>query len=178
MKQGENNASICLKLELKNVIDQYAGKAKQNKGFWIISRLLTVDSELKQEIIKAYDEETYNALLTHYSKTNIQQRAENELKLQVKTMREDFKMKLEEIKAENYAKQTSVAVSKFDDKMESKEAQILDAKQRLYKNKIEHGDDGKIYQTQLTDDLLKLGITKETLDLEFEAYKNQLGTKT
>jgi len=126
MNKGENIASVALKLELQNTISQYAGRANQIKGFWIMERLLTIDPILKEDLIKNYGESKYLELLAYYGKTNIQQRAENELKQKEKEFKEKQKFELEKMRTENYAKQCSV----YENKVVAEEVNEQEAKQR------------------------------------------------
>jgi hypothetical protein len=96
--KGENSASISLTLELLNIVKQKAGKDEQINGFWICKRWLMFDEEVKKEIIEKYGQSFYDELLAHYSKTNLQQRAEREIKEEAKRIREEAKAKIEELK--------------------------------------------------------------------------------
>lgn len=100
--KGENSASISLTLELLNIVKQKAGKDEQINGFWICKRWLMFDEEVKKEIIEKYGQSFYDELLVHYSKTNIQQRAEREIKEEAKRIREEAKAKIEELKRPNH----------------------------------------------------------------------------
>lgn len=100
--KGENSASISLTLELLNIVKRRAGIDQQINGFWICKRWLMFDEEVKKEIVDKYGQAFYDELLAHYSKTNIQQRAERELEREAKEIRrkakEEAKAKIEQLK--------------------------------------------------------------------------------
>ena len=91
ISKGENSASISLTLELLNIVKRRAGIDQQINGFWICKRWLMFDEEVKREIIEKHGQEFYDELLTHYSKTNIQQRKERELEEQAKDIKNQAK---------------------------------------------------------------------------------------
>jgi ABC-type transporter MlaC component len=100
MQKGKNSISIACKLELINLIKSLAGNEDQNEGFYLVKRLLTKDEEFKKLFIEKYGEAIYQETLKHYSKTNIEQRAERELKEQERKIKEDAKQKIEQAKVE------------------------------------------------------------------------------
>lgn len=97
--KGSNSARIALTLELLNIINEFAGKEDQNSGFWIMKRLLIHDKEFKEKIIQKYGNDTYETSLRRYSKTNLEQRRDKEMKKEATAMRKesDRKIKIWEI---------------------------------------------------------------------------------
>jgi NADH dehydrogenase/NADH:ubiquinone oxidoreductase subunit G len=109
--KGENSARIALTLELLNVVKKHAGSERQCNGFWIMKRFLIAD---KAFWIQELGEEEYNRQLEHYSITNIEQNKRKELDEEARRIREEAKLKIDQLKAEAYAKQSDVAKEKLE----------------------------------------------------------------
>ena len=125
IQKGKNSVSIACTLELINTLKEFSSKGDQNEGFHLAKRLLVNDSEFSKRFIEKYGLEVYQKTVEHYSKTNIQQRAERELREKEKKIREEAKMKIETLKAESYASQTSLGVSKRERSKSVKKAKFM-----------------------------------------------------
>lgn len=123
IKKGDNSAFIQLKLKLLNHVNKHCGDEQQSRGFYIAKRWLMYDPKIREEL----GEECYQEMLAWYSKTNIQQQEERELKEKLREKREQQKLEIEQIKVKAYASQTGLGVSKREEKDELKrEAQAIE----------------------------------------------------
>lgn len=120
--KGENSCRIALTLELLNVIKKYAGKDKQTNGFWLMKFALLADKDFWVKELGS--EEEYQNQVEHYSITNIEQRKKKELEKKVREIREEAKLKIEQLNAEHYAKQSDLAVENREKKAQWREARI------------------------------------------------------
>lgn len=125
MQKGKNSVMIACTLEILNTLKEFSSKVDQNEGYHLAKRLLMNDAEFKARFIEKYGQEVYNQTVLHYSKTNIVQRAERELKDKEKAIREDAKQKIEELKANAYAKQTENVTDEKEQIKEKKQKQAL-----------------------------------------------------
>jgi len=75
-------------------------------------RLLLCDAEFKARFIEKYGELEYQKTVEHYSRTNIQLREKKKIEEEAKRIREDAKLKIEQMKAEAYGKQVDLTDEK------------------------------------------------------------------
>jgi transcription elongation factor Elf1 len=93
MQKGKNSVILACTLELLNTLKEFSSKADQNEGYHLAKRLLMNDAELRERFIEKYGQTAYNEAVLHYSKTNLQQRAERKLKEEERKIREEAKLK-------------------------------------------------------------------------------------
>lgn len=114
MQKGKNNVHIACTLEVINTLREFSSAIDQNEGWHLIKRLLINDEGFKKRFIEKYGEAVYQETLKHYSKTNIEQRAERKLKEEQQRIKEEARQKIEQLKAEAYATQSNLGKQKFD----------------------------------------------------------------
>lgn len=132
MQKGKNTIAVALTLEIINTVKEFASVEDQNEGFWIIKRLLTQDPEVKKRFLEKYGEEVYNETVKHYSKTNLEQRAERKLREEAQKIKDEARQKIEQLKAEAYAQQVKNS-SPLPEKPESPE--VIELKKRIEEHK-------------------------------------------
>ena len=136
MQKGKNNVHIACTLECINEIKECSSHEKQNEGFWVMKRLLTKDEEFKQKFIHDYGEEVWREMVKHYSKTNIEQRAERKLKEEAAKIRQDARDKIEAVKVAFLNAETKVMIEgKADEILKPKltEEELKAKKEQLSK---------------------------------------------
>lgn len=79
IKRGSNTIIVHCTTEVINIIKSHCAIEDLSEWNWLIKHFLQ-SPDVKAEFTKRYGEKQYNKTLKHYSKTNIQQRAENEMK--------------------------------------------------------------------------------------------------
>jgi 23S rRNA-/tRNA-specific pseudouridylate synthase len=121
MDKGENVLSPkAIHCELINYFSQNAGEENLDKMDWLIKEVMTKE-EHRKNLIQKYGEEKYDELLKWYTRTNIQKREERRLREEARRIRAEARLRIEELKAQAYAKQSDVAQEKVT--MVKKEAE-------------------------------------------------------
>jgi len=153
MKRGRNSVSIACTLELINLIKTHSGKEDMNEGFWLIKRLLTEDSEFKTEFIEKYGQDVYEKTLKHYSRTNLEQRKDRELREKEKAIKEQAKLEIEKLRAQAYAEQVGLITPTEQDETYMKQFEQLEKDKEILKEYREkhpnhgvHSTDGRFFR--------------------------------